>query len=77
MPVFNERLVRRAVSGLMNAVRRQTGQSLLRSGPSRLFSDIGREDEERFPIETRKSLGLAKDRSQLCELDPIGVQFAR
>ena len=60
MPVFNERLVRRAVSGLMNAVRRQTGQFVLRSGPSRLFSDIGREDEERFHIETRKSLGLGE-----------------
>jgi len=75
--VVNERLVRRAVSGLMDAVRRQTGQFALRSGPFRLLPDIGREDKERFPIETCKSRGLAKDGWQLRELDAIGVQFAR
>jgi hypothetical protein len=73
---LQECLVRRAVRCLMSAIRRQSCQSVLRGKPSRLLPDVGRQDEERFPTQARKSLVLVKDGWQLCELDAVGVQFA-
>ena len=64
--------MRRAVRGLVNAVRRKGGQLALRSGPTRLLPEIGGQDEERLPTQTRQSLVLTKDGSQRRELDAIG-----
>ena len=61
--IFEERFVRRALRRLMSAVRREGRQLVLGSGPSRLLAKIGRQDEERLPIEARESLVLAEDGS--------------
>ena len=63
MLIFEERYVRRALRRLMSAVRREGCQLVLGSEPSRLLPKIGRQDEERLPIEARESLVLAEDGS--------------
>ena len=67
----------RAVGGFVNSVCRETRELILRCGPARLLSKIGRQNEERLSAETRKSLVLTKDGSQLGELVTIGPQLTR
>ena len=64
--------MRRAMRRLMNAVRREGGELALRSEPTRLLPEIGGQDEERLPTQTRQSLVLTKDGSQRRELNAIG-----
>ena len=77
VPVFKESHVCRAVGRLVDAVCRETCELVLRCGPARLLSKIGRQNEERLSAETRKSLVLTKDGSQLGELVTIGPQLTR
>ena len=65
----------RAVGRLLNAVCRETCEPLLRCGPTRQLSNIGCQNEERLPAETRKSLVLTKDGAQLRELVTIGAEL--
>ena len=69
--VFKESGVRRTVGRLLNAVCRETCEPLLRRGPTRQLSNIRRQNEERLPAETGKSLVLTKDGAQLRELVTI------
>src|SRR5712691_8617024 len=72
--VFKQGRVCRAVRRLMNAVRREGGQSVLRSEPTRLLPKIGRQNKQRPRTETRKRLVLSKDGSQFGEIVTIGPQ---
>lgn len=67
----------RTVRRLMNTVGREGGQPILRGEPTRLLSNIGRQDEERLSPEALKGLDLVKHGSQLGELVAVGTQFAR
>ena len=61
MLILEERFVRRALRRLMSAVGRECRELVLGSRPSRLLANIGRQDEERLPIEALEGLDLAED----------------